>query len=71
MCSHGMIDKMRMTYRALRKEAGYSKYTTQLPDFPNKETINSVSSIISFSPTFVCHNKEMGKISRLNHGSYA
>ena len=49
---------MRESYRNIRKQMNYKKYTQKLPDFPSDADLNLTDRIVKSTQKFVIHSKQ-------------
>lgn len=56
--SKASLRKMRESYRSIRKEMNYKKYTQKLPDFPSHADLNITDTIVKSEQKFVIHSKQ-------------
>lgn len=56
--SKASLAKMRESYRSIRKQSNYKKYTQLLPDFPSDADLNLTEAVVKSEQKFVLHSKQ-------------
>ena len=58
MFSKANIQRMRETYRSIRRRMGFKKYKVTLPDFPNNDKLEMAETVVKQEKSFVFHQKQ-------------